>query len=140
MLHFASVGLLVAPMENKLLSLPQHPSTIILHSAQPLKKFSFCMLMLIMTSGTRRDSIFLTASLLYPFDVHKDEICYWAVWFCSGAKESRDVWQQLNLQFQQAHFETENTSQSFRKAGKKAVFFQNSFTVPGKGTAERGCT
>jgi len=47
----------------------------------------------------------------------------------------------LNLQSQEAIFETENSSQNFRAVGEKpAIFFQNSFTLPGKSTAERGYT
>lgn len=46
----------------------------------------------------------------------------------------------LNLQPQQATFETENTSQNFRAAGKNAIFSQNSFTLPRRNTAERRCT
>lgn len=43
----------------------------------------------------------------------------------------------LNLQSQQATFEAENTSQNFRSEGENAIFSQNSFTVPGRNTAER---
>lgn len=91
-------------MERKFLFLLQcHSTIVLLHPAQPVEKFSFCLSMLIeLHKGAQFSS--QPAHLTYVWYVPGDEICYWALWCCSAAKESHNVWLQFEFTIAKSNF------------------------------------